>query len=135
MDFSSNLNLEVEAGSGCSDNLVNHSLIAVEQPEEEVDGGKGKVEGEEEQSLEQEGGQDNEDACGADVEVGNETQPGVIALHSVSGEAEEEGEGDRQEERHPHVPGLVKSSEQNPSTKHNPSRSNAPKLLLRIPLI
>ena len=28
-------------------------------------------------------------------------QPGVIALHSVSGEAEEEGEGDRQEERHP----------------------------------
>ena len=45
MDFSSNLNLEVGAGSGCSDNLVNHSLVAVEQPEEEVDGGKGKVEG------------------------------------------------------------------------------------------
>jgi hypothetical protein len=52
--------------------------------------------------------------------VGNETLPGVIALHSVSGEAEEEGEGDRQEERHPHVPGLVKSSEQNPSTKQMP---------------
>ena len=90
MDFSSNLNLEVEAGSGCSDNLVNHSLVAVEQPEEEVDGGKGKVEGEEEQSLELEGGQGDEDAGGADVEEGNETQPG-----------EEEGEGDRQEKRHP----------------------------------
>ena len=100
MDFSSNLNLEVGAGSGCSDNLVNHSLIAVEQPEEEVDGEDGEVEGEEEKSLEQEGGQGEEDACGADVEVENEPQPGVVALHSVGGEAEEEGEGEHQEERH-----------------------------------
>ena len=37
-------------------------------------------------------------AGGADVEVGNETQPGNIALHSVSGEAEEESDGDRHEE-------------------------------------
>ena len=42
----------------------------------------------------------DEDAGGADVEVGNKTQSGVIALHSVSGEAEEEGDGDHQEERH-----------------------------------
>ena len=35
---------------------------------------------------------------GADVEVGNETQPGVIALHSVSGKAEEEGDGDHHQE-------------------------------------
>ena len=54
--------------------------MAVKQPEEEVSSGKGKVEGEQEQSLEQDGGQGDEDAGGADVEVGNETQPGVIAL-------------------------------------------------------
>ena len=51
--------------------MVNHSLVAVKQPEEEVSSGKGKVEGEQEQSLEQDGGQGDEDAGGADVEVGN----------------------------------------------------------------
>ena len=55
----------------CSDNLVIHSLVAVKQSEGEVYGGKGKVEGEEEQSLEHDGGQGDEDAGGADVEVGN----------------------------------------------------------------
>ena len=76
--------------------MVNHNLVAVKQPEEEVSSGKGKVE--QEQSLEQDGGQGDEDAGGADVEVGNETQPGVIALHSVSGKAEEEGDGDHHQE-------------------------------------
>ena len=38
------------------------------------------------------------DAGGADVKVGNETEPGVIALHSVSGKAEEEGDGDHHQE-------------------------------------
>ena len=98
--FSSNLNLKVGAGGGCSDNLVNHSLVAVEQPEEEVDGEEGEVEGEEEQSLEQEGAQGDEDTGGADVEVDHEAQPGVVGLHRVGGEAEEEGEGEHQEERH-----------------------------------
>ena len=100
IDFFSNLNLEVGAGGGCGDNLVNHSLVAVEQPEEEVDGEEGEVEGEEEQSLEQEGAQGDEDAGGADVEVDHEAQPGVVGLHRVGGEAEEEGEGEHQEERH-----------------------------------
>ena len=90
--------MQVEACSSCGDNMVNHSLVAVKQPEEEVSSGKGKVEGEQEQSLEQDGGQGDEDAGGADVEVGNETQPGVIALHSVSGKAEEEGDGDHHQE-------------------------------------
>ena len=35
---------------------------------------------------------------GDDEEVGNETQPGVIALHSISGKAEEEGDGDHHQE-------------------------------------
>ena len=70
--------------------------MAVKQPEEEVSSGKGKVE--QEQSLEQDGGQGDEDAGGADEEVGNETQPGVIALHSISGKAEEEGDGDHHQE-------------------------------------
>ena len=34
--------------------MVNHSLVAVKQPEEEVYSGKGRVEGEQEQSHEQE---------------------------------------------------------------------------------
>ena len=63
--------MQVEACSSCGDNMVNHSLVAVKQPEEEVSSGKGKVEGEQEQSLEQDGGQGDEDAGGADVEVGN----------------------------------------------------------------
>ena len=41
--------------------------MAVKQPEEEVSSGKGKVEGEQEQSLEQDGGQGDEDAGGAAV--------------------------------------------------------------------
>ena len=96
----SNLNLEVGAGSGCSQNLLDHRLVAVEQPEEEVDGEDGKVEGEEEHSFEEEGGQGDEDAGGVGVEVDHESQPGVVALHRVGGEAEEEGEGEHQEERH-----------------------------------
>ena len=101
VDFLSKLNLVgVGVSSGCSDNLVDHSLVAVEQPEEEVNGEQGEVEGEEEQPLEQEGGQGDEDAGGADVEVDHESQPGVVALHRVGGEAEEEGEGEHQEQRH-----------------------------------
>ena len=73
MDFSSNL----EVGTGRGDNLVDHRLAA-EQPDEEVDGEEGKVEGEEEQHLEQEGTHGDEDAGGADVEVENKTQPGVV---------------------------------------------------------
>ena len=93
MNFSSNL----EVGTGRGDNLVDHRLGA-EQPDEEVDGEEGKVEGEEEQHLEQEGTHGDEDAGGADVEVENKTQPGVVGV--VGGEAEEEGDGEHQEERH-----------------------------------
>ena len=75
-----NLNLEVGAGSGCSQNLLDHRLVAVEQPEEEVDGEDGKVEGEEEHSLEQEGAQDGDEGGPDDVEV-DETQPTVVILH------------------------------------------------------
>ena len=56
-------------------------LIQFEQPEEELDCEDGKVEGEEEHSLEQEGAQGYEDAGGADVEVDNEIQPAVVILH------------------------------------------------------
>ena len=70
------------------------------QSEEDVDGEEGKVEGEKEQCLEEEGAEGDEDAGGADVEVGHETQPGVVTLHRVGGDAEEEGEGEHQEKRH-----------------------------------
>ena len=93
----SNINLKVGASSGSSDN---QSLVAVEQPEEEVDGEDGKIEGEEEQSLEEEGTQGDDDAGGADVEVEHKTQPGAVALHRVGDKAEEKGEGEHQEERH-----------------------------------
>merc|ERR1719234_1520175 len=54
----------------------------------------------EKEALDHGGGEGDEEAGGADVEVDHEAQPSVVDLHRVGGDAEEEGEGEHQEQCH-----------------------------------